>query len=333
MSYPPRIAAFLLLAMLVATTCLAADTAADSPKSVVNQGPVTLSVSVDRQLAQVAYPMQLVVEVTAPQGTRVELPRLPEQLGDFDVRGQETLRDLPTAASSDNRLWVLKATLETLKTGQLQIPALEVHFATNQQATAFESIRSKPIEIQIASVLEDRPDPTKIRDIKDTVDLPVPEQGSSAWLSIALGGIAAGVAAAIAMMLLAKPRRGIAPAAWALEQIDDLEQLLADETADTQLIYNELVDVVREYFEFEYDVPTRTRTSAEFLTEAAHTVQLGETPRRRLASLVSIADDIKFACYGVGSSQIQQAFADARAFVEECQQHREALETEKRDVA
>lgn len=332
MSYPKH-AAIALLTMIAATTSLAAGAPAEPPQSVVKQGPVTLKVSVDRPSAQVADPVQLVVEVTAPQGTRVEMPRLPVEFGDFEARSRQTLRDIPDTATASDRQWVLKATLETLKTGAVQVPSLDVHFATDQSSSTFDTIRSDPLNIQIASVLEDRADPTRIRDIKETIDVHVPAQQSSHWLGFALGGTAATLAAAATVFLLARHQRGPSPAEWALGQIDDLEQLLADDSVDTELVYNELVDVVREYFQLEYNVPTRTRTSGEFLTEAAATVELGETPRKRLASLVSVADDIKFARYGVGMSQIENAFADARAFVEECQQHREALEREVRDAA
>ncbi|MCA9238373.1 MAG: hypothetical protein KDA44_23030 [Planctomycetales bacterium] len=320
-----------LLTMLAAVTSLAAEAGAGSQRSVVTQGPVAITVSVDKELAQVADPVQFVLEVTAPRGTRVELPRLPEQLGDFEVHGRELVRDVPAADNASDRQWTLKATLETLKTGRLEIPSLDVHVAADGNATAFDTIRSKPIAVQVASVLEDRADPAKFRDIKDTVDMAVPDDASSSWLAWTLGGSGAAVASALAAVLIARRKRGPTPAAWALGQIDDLEQLLADESADPELVYNELVDVVREFFELQYEVPTRTRTSPEFLTEAANTVQLGEAPRQRLASLVSVADDIKFACYGVGNQQSEQAFADARAFVLECDQHCEAVE-EERDV-
>lgn len=333
MTFGKRGKAGVLLATLAAATSLAAAADPNSRRSVVKQGPVTMSVRVDKQVAQVADPVQLVLEVTAPRGARVELPRLPERLGDFEIRDRETLRDIPAAGNTNDRLWVLKTTLETLKTGSLMIPSLDVHFAADEKATTFETIRSEPIEIQIASVLEDRADPTKFRDIKDTVDVAVPAQESSRWLAWIAAGGGAAVAVALAAVVLARRKHGPASSAWALAQIDDLEQLLSDDAADTQLVYNELVDVVREFFEVEYNVPTRTRTSREFLTEAAKTVRLGETPRQRLASLMAVADDVKFACYGVGTEQMQQAFEDAKAFVLECDEHREALEREGPDVS
>ncbi|QDU89713.1 hypothetical protein Pla175_31080 [Pirellulimonas nuda] len=293
-------------------------------QSVVRRGPVTLRVSVDKQAAQVAEPVRLELEVRAPRGTLVELPRLPERLGAFEVRGRRLLRDLPAEGDAQGRLWVLRATLETLETGPQQVPALDAQVATGEPGATFETIRSEPIAVQITSVLEDRADPTKFRDIKDAVDLAAPSEPSGRWLVWTLAG--AGVAATLALtaVLLAKRRRGPSPSAWALGQIDDLRQLPADDRAGAEMIYDELIEVVREYFELEFGTPTRARTSAELLAAAAHGAELGQTPRRRLASLVSAADDVKFARGGVGGPQLLQAFEDASAFVLECERRRAA---------
>ena len=328
MTSAKRITTFALMIALMSVVPLTAGTVANLDQSVVKKDSVTLTVSIDKRAVQVADPVQLTLEVRAPQGTRVELPRLPEKLGDFEVQVGETIRDIPTRENPNDRLWVMKATLESIKTGIMQIPPIDVQFSTDKKTTTFETVRSEPLEIQIASVLEDRADPNKFRDIKDVVDVAVPENGSNMWLVWTGVGIGAVVAIALATAVLTRRRRAPTPAAWALAQIDDLEQLLSDDSADAQLTLSELINVVREFFEYEYNVPTLTRNSREFLNEAANTVRLGDIPHQRLASLVAVADDIKFARYGVSHQQVQRAFEDAKAFVLECEQHREALETE-----
>lgn len=326
MTHRTLIAATAMFAVMVPMTALAAVNDANVHRTVAADGPVKLTVSVDKVSAQVADPIELVFKVEAPRGTRVEMPRLSNELGGFEVRNTEALQDIPSAENADERFWELRTTLETIKTGHLEIPALDVHFAEDATATTFKTLRSKPIEIQITSVLEDRADPAKFRDIKDTVDLAVPERTSRVWIVWTAGGVGVAVAVVLATLLVARRKRGPSPAAWALGQIVDLEQLRANDSADAELIYNELVDVVREFFELEFNVPTLSRTSREFLAQAAKTVGLGETPRKRLASLMSIADEIKFARYGANEKQIRQALANAKAFVGECEQHREALE-------
>src|SRR4051795_801379 len=133
--------------------------------SVVQDGRVKLRVSLDKSTARVAEPIRLVLEVEAPRGSRVELPALSKGIGDFEIRKSERINDLPSEDSAAVRRWILSAVLETLKTGDLKIPAIEVQYATDPHATTLKSLASKPLEIHVASVLEDRADPRKFRDI------------------------------------------------------------------------------------------------------------------------------------------------------------------------
>jgi hypothetical protein len=288
----------------------------------------TLSVRVDKNVAQVAEPIRLVLEVDAPRGTRVELPQLADTLGDFEVRSSSETKDLPAATSTDARRWVLEASLDTIKTGELTIPPLSVHYTTATNATTFETLESKPIVVRIASVLEDRADPTKFRDIKATLDVQVPELHSDGWLGWTAAGVGGAIAIALATLAVVRRKRGPSPAEWALAAIADLQQLPIANAADAEAAYNELVDVVREFFELEFNVPTLSQTTREFLAQAAKVVGLDKSARERLASLASLADEIKFARLGVGEAQVRQALEQAKAFVDECAAHRRAMKKE-----
>lgn len=118
---------------LVPHAALAADGSGGGRRSVTKDGPVTLTVSVDKAVAQVADPIHLTVEVVAPLGIRIQLPQLPQALGDFDLENTQVARDIPLPGSPDQRLWVLHSTLETIKTGQVEVPSLEVQFANSRR--------------------------------------------------------------------------------------------------------------------------------------------------------------------------------------------------------
>jgi len=316
------------LLALVPTLTLAAEGMSKVQPSVVADGAVKLSVSIDKNGTQVAEPIRLVLVVEAPRGTRVELPQLASQLGDFDVRSSERTKDIPAAASADSRRWVLEASLETIKTGRLTIPSLDVHYTAANNATTFKTLHSKPIPVRITSVLENRADPKKFRDIKDTVDVAVPELHSYAWLGWTAAGVGAASALALLTVVAIRRKRGPTPAEWALAAIADLEQLSVTNGVDAEAAYNEVVDVVREFFELEFNVPTLSRTTREFLAQAAKVVGLGQTARKRLASLAALADEIKFARLDVGGQQVRQALEQAKAFVNECELHRRATQKE-----
>jgi hypothetical protein len=82
---------------------------------------------------------------------------------------------------------------------------------------------------------------------------------------------------------------------------------------------------VREYFGLEFNLSTLPWTTREFLAEASGEVGLPEIASKRLEWLASVADEIKFARLGVGEQHLQHAFAQAKAFVAECEAFRIAM--------
>lgn len=316
-----------MIAALVASLpfpSLAATDGAGALLSIVTDGPVKVTARIDKSAARVAEPIQLVLEVEAPRGTRIKLPAKVNRLGDFDVRRSEQTNDIPSATKAEKRAWVLRATLESIKTGDLTVPPLEIHYTTDGNSSTFKTVSTAPIRVRITSVLENRADPTRFRDIKQTVDVPLPETPSRSWIAWTCGGIIAATASLLLLAAIVKRwRRAPSPAAWALANIEELELLDVSQTGP-ETLFNEVVDVVREFFGLEFNVSTLPRTTREFLAEASGEVGLSEIARKRLEWLASVADEIKFARLGVGEQHLQHAFAQAKAFVAECEAHRVA---------
>ena len=230
--------------------------------------------------------------------------------------------DVPSATSAELREWVLQLTLESIKTGDLAIPPIDIRYAPSANAE-FQSIQSSPLQIHISSVLEDRPDPTRFRDIKQTVDVPVAPPNSKAWVYWA-GGAATAVALLLIAVAAKRRSRGLAPSAWALASIEEIEHMDPRE-ADATSRFNGVVDIVREYLGLEFGLDTLSRTTTEFLAGAADEIDLPSQTTERLKWLASVADEIKFARLGIGSQHFEQAVAQAKALVAECEQHRHAI--------
>ena len=290
-----------------------------------NDGPVKVTARLSTATARVAEPIQLVLEVEAPKGARVELPAKADRLGEFEVRRSQQTQDIPSAAAAGKRSWTMRSTLESIKTGELTVPPLEIHYTTDAGSSTFKTLTTSPLKVQITSVLENRADPTKFRDIKQTVDVPVPPMVSREWIVWTCGGVAGTVAALLlAVAVVKRRRRGPSPAAWALSSIEELEQVNVSHTAGPESVFNEVVDVVREFFELEVNVAALPRTTREFLAEASTEIGLPEVASKRLSWLASVADEIKFARLGVGEEHLKHAFAQAKAFINECEAHRVA---------
>src|SRR3954471_19732709 len=132
-----------LLASLPLPLLAAADKF-DVLQSVVSDGPVKVTARINKRTARVAEPIQLVLEVEAPLGTRLEMPGKINRLGEFDVRRMEQTNDIPSATGADKRTWILSATLESIKTGALEIPSLDVHHTSEAMSSTFKTLSTAP---------------------------------------------------------------------------------------------------------------------------------------------------------------------------------------------
>ncbi len=314
-----------LLATLPALKVATAETATPA-SSVAPASDVKVTASLDKSTVAVAEPVQLSITVKAPRGTRIEWPSLGQKLGDLEIRHAARTDDVPSADATGAREWTLRLTLDSIKTGDLTIPPLEVHYALPSTAAQLQTAQTQPQHVVISSVLEDRPDPTHFRDIKQTVDVPVPPTSSS-WL--VWGGAATGAIAASGLLVLVLKRRraGLAPSAWAFKSISDLEAYHADDS-DIPTTFDKVLEIVREYFELEFDISALPSTTQEFLADASTEIGLPQQTAERLKWLATVADEIKFARLTIGPQHLQQAFAQSRSIITECVEHQRALAKE-----
>src|SRR6056297_3258367 len=132
--------------------CLVASAAASAnPTALQPDGVVVINAIADRATAHVAEPVRLNLIVTAPTGTAVILPRVADRLGEFQVRDMQTKPDVPTSDGAQ-RTWISIYTLDTLQSGELEIPAISVQYRT-AGATEFQTISSDPVPIRVISLL------------------------------------------------------------------------------------------------------------------------------------------------------------------------------------
>jgi hypothetical protein len=319
-----RSIAILFVALASSPFLLHAEERDERPTSaVVTAGPVSVMSSIDKATASVAEPIQLKLIVQAPPGSRIAWPPLDKTLGMLELTHLTKSNDVPSDSNPNLREWVLQLTLESIKTGDLAIPPIDIRYATDSNAE-FQAIQSSPLRVHISSVLEERPDPKRFRDIKQTVDVQVTPASSKSWVLWASGS-----ATAVALLLMAtavrRRNRGLAPAAWALASIADLEGKGAAE-ADATCRFNEVVEIVREYLEIEFGVDALSRTTNEFLSGAVYEIDLPPKTTERLKWLASVADEIKFARLDIGTQHFEQAIVQAKALVAECDQHRRTIE-------
>jgi hypothetical protein len=320
---------YLAILSLLAATSFAKLLFAADDSAPASAGPsrndVKLTISIDKDTAAVAEPFQLTLTLKAPRGTHVEWPALNQKLGDLEIRHVAHIDDVPSSDSAETRDWTLRLTLDSIKSGDVIVPPLDVRYALSSNAE-FQSLRSQPQHIRISSVLEDRPDPTRFRDIKQTVDVAIPPAPSSwlAWSGATVGIIVAG---GLLVFALKRRRAGLAASVWALSSLSELEANNS-RGADVPATFDKILEIVREYFELEFDVPVLPRTTQEVLADASKEIALPQQTAERLKWLSTVADEIKFARLSVGPQHLEQAFAQSKSIIAECVEHRRTLAKE-----
>lgn len=204
------------------------------PLALQAQG-IELDAKTDRDKIQIADPFELTIQVIAPEGTRVAFPPTAETLGPFEVLNTKEKLDIPNSeANAASRIWVQSISLETLDTGQLEIPAIEV--AVEQDGLKEEILRTKPITIDVESVVEPAADLTKFKGIADVHDVEVPADRSHGWVWLTSGALATLVLAGGALFIATRRNAAVSARAWALRKLKDTQELPEAETVVRQFI-------------------------------------------------------------------------------------------------
>ncbi len=277
------------------------------------QQPGSLIARTSTSSVRVAEPFTLEFTVTAPAGAKVTFPSTAEKLGDFDVVDRQDLFDIPDATTADARTWTRRLTLESIVTGQLSIPSIEVQVSGQKGS---QVIRSNPIAVQVVSVLEDRGDPTKFRDIQSVVDVSVPTTHSRGWLWWTMGGAAALALLAAAGLVLSRRGQWVTPREWALQELDELEKSLDSATIDSEAIASKLSKIVRDYLQLQFAIPETGGTTQELVRSIESNQQLAAEITNQLRELFTLADKVKFAGLQLSPEGLASAIKGSRDLVQ-----------------
>ena len=253
----------------------------------------TIESRLTRDTVQVAEPFQFTLEVQSEVGAVVTFPSVNERLGDFDVIDHHDRFDIPIDSKGTRRSWGRTWTLESIDTGELIVPALDI-FVTRQQPSGTRertTLTSQPVTVRVRSVLESRADPAKIRDLQPLIDVPMPSS-ESRWVLWSVGGISL---AALTFLMITKVRRGnqLTPRAWVLDELGQLKQQFENPALETKPALDELSMTLRQYLEWEHNIPAMTLTADEVARELSS--QSASESLATLHETLAIAEQVKYA--------------------------------------
>lgn len=283
--------------------------AADSPTETPR-----LTAQASASTVQVAEPFELQLTVTAPAGSQVTFPAAGQSIGPFDIVDTQDTLDVPLGQAGTDRTWTRRLQLESLVSGPLQIPALEIRVVVPDGAEP-HVLRAAPIDVRVRSVLEDRADPRQFRDIESVVDVAIPDSNAVVWPWWTAGGIAV-VAAAAAGMLIVRRRRTLTPAQWALQRIGELQSAVGSGEIDSDAALRELSDVLHHYLHSAPQPSATAGTLVELIEEAERRGEIDSAAAQPILAAWSLADKAKYAGWQLSTEQLQTVIAETGHWIE-----------------
>lgn len=284
-----------LVALCILASCGRVAVAAQQEAATTNP---QISIRADRSSVQIADPFDVIVEVTASDGASVQFPTVPPKLGPFEVIDQQDLFGVPSDSGDGTRKWNRRFTLETLETGERQVPPIEVVVRSEGQSPL--RLVTQSLVIEVASVLEPASDPTKFADIHDLIDVPEPTDLSLGWIVWATaGGIGLAALAVGAMVVFRGRTKWTTPADWAIGELASL-------TADSSQSLSRLEQIVRTYIEEEFHIPATSYSPRELQQEL---MQRGasQNTSQQLGEFLTRAEQAKYAGLDVSDNEYASA--------------------------
>ncbi|MCH2183383.1 MAG: hypothetical protein MK108_15395 [Mariniblastus sp.] len=299
-----------LLTLLLASPAWALEAAESS-----SVDGLRIKTTVQRDQARIAEPIEMTIEVEAPQDVLVRFPESLDQLGTFDVVEIRDDLDIPF---ENGRQFTRHMKLENIHAGEQAIPSLDVAYVDQRTEPPVSGIlKTGERVVTIATSLEGPENPIEFRDIKGVVFLDVNERSSPTWIFWTTGGLLATLALAL---VLVRNRRNLTPRQWALNALDDFENSGDLFRASPELVYVTLTDIIRQFVQRQFDLSAPRLTTKEFLHELQTDSRLNVDSRNQLSEFLQVADMVKFAGLAPGSDAIQLALANARTFIHESDQ-------------
>ncbi|MCZ6836464.1 MAG: hypothetical protein O7G85_11875, partial [Planctomycetota bacterium] len=328
-AWSPAVRGTLLMAIVLLSSCrtdpLPEDTEGPPPPVTyeTQRGPVQFKVRANPGILKVGDKVTLSIEVTAEPDVAIGIPIFEETLGEFDIDDANLPPDIP---EGERRRWTHTYTLSTFDDGDLEIPAITIHFRDhrNLDDVIEGDMVSDPLKVVVKSVLDptQSADQTSMRDIKDLVDIPV-DRGLPGWV-VAVVAVFALAVILIFSMVFFKRRQQIAREEayvplhiWAMLQLEKLEQDRLIESHEIHTFYIRLSDIVRRYIERRYGLRAPERTTEEFLREMQRSRFLSVGHKELLSGFLRSADMVKFALHEPIPEDCQEAFVAASRFVGE----------------
>jgi hypothetical protein len=261
------------------------------------------------------------LEVKHPSNSKVELPHLDEEWGNFEVIEQTGAR---TVSQGDGTSVTGQDIVVSLfEPGQYETPRLLV---THQKEDgSVEELAAPVIPLQIRSVLVEGD--TELRDLKPQAILPVPPLWPWLLAAFMAFSLVLGAVVGTGLWLYHRRRRAVELPGVPLPVIDprppeviayaELDRIAALDLPAQHKIkehYSLVTDCLRRYIEHRYQIPALEQTTSELKASFSVALIASEVVRKFL-SIFQEGDLVKFARYRPQPQDAYELLDEARTIV------------------
>lgn len=281
---------------------------------------IELTANADRKQIQIADPFEFEIKLTAPSDTKVDFPGVGEQIGSFDVVDVQDQFGVLIGGVDQQRSWTRTLTLETIASGKLQIPRIEISVHPDKGVPKL--FQTDSVEITVASVVEPSSDLTRFNDIADLVDVDAPKARSMniVWASVA-GAIILALAAGC-LMLVKRSRSSVSARDWALAQLND------PSNGD----FDRLEGIVRNYIEERFEFPAASLTSTA-ISDQLLALNVDRHQVSKVDEILAVSEQVKFAGIQISAENKSRLFENARTLILDLDQQATQLAVRPKEAA
>jgi len=255
---------------------------------------IDVSLSLEGSGFTVGDIIPITLKVSHPAGYRVIPLQLEDGWGELEIR--DISPPQVTAASDCSEMTTQTIGVTIWSPGEYSTPELLIK--VSDTSGEVHEISAMPLSMQVNSVLIDGD--SQLRDIKPQAELPIPP----VWPWVVGGLVAAALVLASGIWFVRRRRTKQAtaeaardsrlPHEVALDELNRIENLNLPEKGHYKEYYTLASDVLRQYLEKSFHIPTLDRTTGE-ISRSLKFAPFARVDKNNLINLLRDADLVKFA--------------------------------------
>ncbi len=264
---------------------------------------VNVVATVDRNQVQIADPFELTIRASAPNETTISFPEFDKQIGAFDIVEAGQITKSADESDSDQQQWSQTFVLETIDSGEFEIPSIEVSVS---DAAGSRILRTDPVMVSVASVVETNADLTKFNDIAGLIDVEEPQPNSSnlLWI-VAVVGVAIAALGLCGLLVANRPATLKTSTVWALGNLDRAGGNFA-----------QVESILRGFLEEKLELPAASLPAAS-LIGALESRRVDAKQITDVKEILSVSERVKFGGLELSEQQNARLNESARALIEQ----------------